>query len=309
MARLKKSKKLLRRSVPGARSPVSELQVERLSVADYIPKEGLVYIDTRELHPLYDKLAFHANLILAGPKGIGKSLSVASYCAQHKLPVITFDCSEDVRRSHLLGMFVPRGNETPFILGPLTTAFEIANEVGKCVLIFEEINALTPQMQKVLNGTTDFRRSIDVPECKKIFRLKPEASLWVVGTMNNAAYGGVYALNEDLKSRFRMLPIDYPKKEDERKIITEVLHQAKIPADIDILGKLLTVAQESRQGAYEYALSTRDVQQIMEDVHRVGIVKALWIATGKFEGTDRATIFERIHSTLGIGKRALTGKA
>ena len=98
-----------------------------------------------------------ANMVLVGPKGIGKSLSVASYAAKVDSPVITFDCSEDVRRSHLLGMFVLRGNETPFVLGPLTTAFEIANETGRCILILEEINALSPQMQKVLNAPLDFR--------------------------------------------------------------------------------------------------------------------------------------------------------
>jgi uncharacterized tellurite resistance protein B-like protein len=286
---------------------VSELLIERLSAADCAARQGLVYVDTRELHPLYDKLGFHANMILVGPKGIGKSLSVAAYCAKKNLPVITFDCSEDVRRSHLLGMFVPRGNEAPFVLGPLTTAFEVANEVGECVLIFEEINALTPQMQKVLNGTTDFRRSIDVPECKRVFRLDPKAKLWVVGTMNNTVYGGVYALNEDLKSRVRMLPLDYPKKDEERKIVSEVLHNSGIPSEKGVLDKLLTLAQESRQGAIEYALSTRDLVQVMEDIHRVGLTKALWIMSGKFEGPDRTTMLARIESTLGIGKRLLSG--
>lgn len=285
------------------------LQIERLSAEDYVARQGLVYVDTRELHPLYEKLAFLSNLVLVGPKGIGKSLSVAAYCAKKGYPVITFDCSEDVRRSHLLGMFIPRGAETPFVLGPLTTAFEIANEVGHCVLIFEEVNALTPQMQKVLNGTTDFRRAIDVPECKRVFRLKPEAKLWIVGTMNNAVYGGVYALNEDLKSRLRMVPVDYPKKDDERRIVAEVLHQSGVPGEAGLLAKLLTLAQETRQGAIEYALSTRDVVQIMEDAHRIGLNRALWIASGKFEGSDRAAVLQRIESIFGIGKRVLSGDA
>ncbi len=284
---------------------MSAIQIERLSADDYAPRQGLVYVDTRDLHPLYDKLAFLSNIVLAGPKGIGKSLSVASFCAIKQYPIITFDCSEDVRRSHLIGMFVPRGPETPFVLGPLTSAYEIANETGQCVLLFEEINALTPQMQKVLNGSTDFRRTIEVPECKKVFRLDPKAKLWIVGTMNDAVYGGVYALNEDLKSRLRMLPLKYPKKTDEQKIIAEVLHKAEIPVDAQLLGKLLTLAQESRTGSIEYALSTRDLVQIVEDVHRVGLNRALWIATGKFEGSNQETILKRIASILGIGERLL----
>jgi MoxR-like ATPase len=282
------------------------LQIEHLSAEDYVARSDLCYLDTRELHPLYDKLAFLSNLILSGPKGTGKSLSVASYCAKKNYPVITFDCSEDVRRSHLLGMFVPQGDRIPFVLGPLTTAFEIANTHGHCVLIFEEINSLVPQVQKILNGTTDFRRSIDVPECKRVFRLKSEAKLWVVGTMNNSSYGGTYALNEDLKSRFRILPIDYPKKSDEHKIISEVLRHSKIPIDAPLLDTMLTLAKESRAGAFEYALSTRDLVQAIEDVSHVGLHRALWILSGKFEGSDRATILQRIESAMAVGKRLLT---
>lgn len=283
------------------------MQIERLGSEEYIAQAGLVYIDTRDLHGLYAKLAFKANLILVGPKGEGKSLSVASYCSVHQYPVITFDCSEDVRRAQIIGTFTLRGDSTPFILGPLTTAFEIANEKGHCVLILEEINALTPQMQKVLNPATDWRRRVEVPEAKKVFRLKNDAQLWVVGTMNTAVYGGVYALNEDLKSRFRMVPIEYPKKDDERKVLTELLHQNKIVVEKSVLDKLLTLAQESRQGSVEYALSTRDLVQILEDTNLLGISKALWVASGKFEGTDRVMMVKRMESTFGIPASVLTG--
>jgi nitric oxide reductase NorQ protein len=282
------------------------MQIERLSAADYAPREGLVYVDTNNLHPLYEKLAFNANLILVGPKGVGKSLSVAAFCAEKKYPVITFDCSEDVRRAQLIGMFVLRGNETPFVLGPLSTAFEVANEAGHCVLILEEINALSPQMQKVLNSTTDFRKTIEVPEARRIFKLNPEAKLWVVGSMNTSAYGGVYSLNEDLKSRFRMLPVEYPKLTDERNVVTTVLSARSISVEKAVLDKVFTFAKETRQNATDYSLSTRDVVQIAEDIHLVGLNKALLLAMGKFEGSDREMLFERIRSIFGLSPKVLT---
>lgn len=281
--------------------------IERLEASSYAAKEGLVYVDTRKLHLLYEKLAFQANLILVGPKGEGKSLSVASFCAKHKHPVITFDCSEDVRRAQLLGTFTLRGNETPFVLGPLTTAFEIANEVGSCVLILEEINALTPQMQKVLNPLTDWRAAIEVPEAKTVFRLKADARLWVVGTMNFSVYGGTYALNEDLKSRFRLIPIEYQKKAEERSVLVQLMEQRSIKPTDAVLNKLLTLAQETRQGSVDYALSTRDLVQILEDSHLVGLNKALWIASGKFEGADRTMLTERIRSIFGLALDATSG--
>lgn len=275
------------------------IEIEHLKAADYQAPKNLVYVDNG-LHELYEKLAFNANLILVGPKGIGKSLSIAAYAAKKDIPVLTFDCSEDVRRSHLLGMFVLRGDQTPFVLGPLTSAFEVANETGEAVLILEEINALTPQMQKCLNSVLDFRKKVEVPEAKKVFKLRDGAKLWITGTMNTAAYGGVYEMNEDLKSRVRLVPLDYPTPAEESKIIAELVRAAGIKVDKKVITGILTLAHETRQKAMDYALATRDVVQIIEDTSLVGLEKALWLASGKFEGDDRATLRERIESIFGV---------
>jgi MoxR-like ATPase len=272
-------------------------QVERLPSAMYQANNSLKYADVWNLHGLFDGLGFKSNLILVGPKGIGKTLSFQAYAAKKSVPIVTADCSEDVRRGNLIGMHILRGQETPFILGPVTTAIEIANEVGYCVLVLEEINALSPQMQKVLNPIADFRQKVEVPECGRIFNLRSGAKLWLVGTMNTSAYGGVYSLNEDLKSRFRMLSLGYPKPEEETKII-----KAHFPTGLDesLLKKVQLLAQETRQKALEYALSPRDVVQIIEDTGNIGLERSLRIAIGKFEGEDQTAVKARIQSIFGI---------
>lgn len=270
--------------------------VERLPSDLYRANTNLEFADVWNLHGLFDSLAFKSNLVLVGPKGVGKTLSFQSYAAKKSIPIVTFDCSEDVRRSNLIGMYTVRGQETPFILGPLTTAFEVANETGSCILVLEEVNGLSPQMQKVLNPMADFRKRIEVPECGRVFELKSGAKLWMVGTMNTAAYGGVYALNEDLKSRFRMLSVSYPQPEEEQKI---VLAHFKNGLDSNLLKRVMMLAQETRQKALEYALSPRDVIQILEDSASVGAEKALRIAIGKFDGDDQTTVKARIQSIFG----------
>lgn len=270
--------------------------IERLPTHDFIPTTPLAYTDVWGTDSLFNGLAFKSNLILVGPKGIGKTMSFQNFAQKNKTPIVTFDCSEDVRRSTLLGMHVIRGGETPFVLGPVTTAFEIANEVGSCILVLEEINALSPQMQKVLNPLSDFRKRIEVPECGKVFSLREGAKLWVVGTMNTSAYGGVYALNEDLKSRFRMLSLGYPTSEAEAKIIS-----VQVPsADPLLVKRVMLLAQETRQKSLEYALSPRDIIQIIEDAQAIGIAKALRIAIGKFESDDQTTVRQRIQSIFGV---------
>jgi MoxR-like ATPase len=282
--------------------------VERLAASEYAPRQGLKFIDVFGLHGLYDGMAFNSNLVLVGPKGIGKTLSFQTYAAKTETPIITFDCSEDVRRSHLIGHHIMRGGETPFVLGPLTTAFEVANEVGRCILVLEEVNGLAPQMQKVLNGLADFRRRIEVPECQRIFKLEPTSKLWFVGTMNTAVYGGVYALNEDLKSRFRLLALDYPTPAQEKAIIDGVLDPALLKKLIEdykkdgskIIDRVLQLAIETRQKALEYTLSPRDVQQLIEDIALVGLPRALRVLIGKFDGEDRSFVKQRIQSIFGV---------
>ncbi len=273
-----------------------DIDIERMDSASFMPKKDLKYVDVLNLHPLYDGLAFRGACVMIGPKGIGKTLSIQAWAADHDCPIITFDCSEDVRRAHLLGMQVLRGDHSPFILGPLTTAFEVANEVGQCILAFEEINALTPQMQKALNAVTDWRKEIVVPECKRVFKLEGGAKMWFTGTMNTAVYGGVYELNEDLKSRMRLIKLDYPLPKQEKEILALQLNGS---VDNKIVDSVILLAHETRMKAMEYALSTRDVVQILEDVEHLNLKQALRIVLGKFDGSDASTVRERMVSIFG----------
>jgi len=277
---------------------MQELSIQRMEASDFAPKTDVKYLDVFDLMDLYQGLSFRAPTIVVGPKGIGKTLSIQSFAAEINCPIVTFDCSEDIRRQHLIGMFILHGDKTPFVLGPLTTAFEIANEVGKCILTFEEINALTPQMQKVLNAPADWRERIEVPEARKVFRLTGGAKIWITGTMNTAVYGGVYQLNEDLKSRFRLIPLGYPKPSDEKKIINGVLVGAGL--DPTVIDRVITLAHETRQQSLEYALSTRDVVQLLEDIADMDLKRALRIVLGKFDDTDRDVVVERVNSIFGV---------
>jgi MoxR-like ATPase len=273
------------------------MAIQRLPSEAFAPKTDLVYEDVFDLHPLFDAVAYHANLILVGPKGVAKTLAVAAWAGANKAPLITFDCSEDVRRAHLLGMFTLQGDESPFVLGPLTTAIEVANEVGKAVLCLEEINALTPSVQKMLNAIGDWRKRIEVPECQSVFELDPKSQLWVVGTMNTSVYGGVYELNEDLKSRFRMLPVSYPSKGEETRILKACVGNG---VKADTIKQILTLAHETRQKSLAYALAPRDTVQIIEDIGHCGLEGALRLASGKFEGQDRDYFISRVSSTFGF---------
>lgn len=273
----------------------------------FVPPQGLIvhkdlpYIDSFSILSLLDRLAHDPgtrefdppNVLLSGPKGIGKTLLFHHWAFRAQMPYISLDCSEETKDRQLKGGFVilPDGS-TVFVLGKLASAIVAANIYGQAVVVLEEINALPPQQQKNLNPFTDFRRKIEIPELGWHLEVQDDASLLIAATMNKAAYGGTYDLNEDLKSRFNEIDLPYPSAEAEKEILRGAVPRMQ-PHD-SVLEMLIRIAQQTRQEQTAYSLSPRDLVQLLVAVHRVGWEDALFLAGQKFTDEDRKLVLERI---------------
>lgn len=288
-----------------------EVEVIEPSYGVFVPTQVPPYVPVNgELQLLEIHLETGIPILFVGPKGVGKTLSIAHFAYKKQIPLIQFDCSETTRRQDLLGRFVLLDGQVKFVLGVLPQAIQAANQYGAAVLVLEELNALTPQMQKTLNQLLDWRRHIFVPEINKIYRLRPGAKLLIAATMNPSNYGGVYELNEDLRSRFAELYIDYPKKRKERQIVREVVGNV----DQTILDLLLQLSEETRKGwenaELSYALSPRDIvmflnlyQAYKEKMEpKEALIFTLKTAVlGKYEDkSERDTVAQRIMSIFGV---------
>lgn len=281
----------------------TQIEILRPPVTDYLYMNAPPYVDVFNLLPLYHKLMFQENLLVRGPKGDGKSLSIVALASLTQTPLITIPCSEDVKKKDLVGSFFIKGSETPFMLGTLATAIDVANEYGRAILAFEEVNALTPQTQKQLNEFLDFRKSVSIPQVGKTYRLREGATLWAVGLMNPSLYGGTYDLNEDFRSRWLEIEIGHPTKDQERAILEA---NVAMPVGMDpntfraLIQSCTTLAWESRDSKHSlaYSLSTRDVVKLLRSILLVGAEQALQMLYHKFEGKDQATIASRISSAF-----------
>lgn len=256
----------------------------------------------------HSEFAKPSNILLNGHHGLGKSLLAANVSKELEkrtglsVPMVTFDCSEDTFELSLMGgSRVVAGGETPFVPGPFPTAIHLANETGLCVLCVEEISALTPGSQKVVNRLTDWRTGLYVPDANQVFRLKEGSHLVLIATMNPSGYGGVYSLNDDLRSRFDEIHVKFPAPKQEAKIL-----RVRCPfADRGIIDQAIRMAADSRSRATEYSLSTRDLVRFISNAHRLrdrpqGLDFALEMIANKFEGSDRDTMVDRIKATFDI---------
>ncbi len=294
----------------------SNVVITRTPTDDLMVDSPPAYLDVFRLHDVFGKLAFRSNILLKGPKGDGKTLSVITYAHATKTPLIIQECSEDTKKLDLMGTQTLLGDQTIFTLGCIPAAIDTANEYGRAILLLEELSALTPQVQKQLNAVTDFRRQCSMPFLGKTYKLQPDKYLWVVGTMNPSVYGGTYDLNEDLKSRFEEIDLTYPEAGQEKQILQlacKHIMGAKMPTpyrvldggaskelwhiDDTILNLLIKLAGETRQQATGYALSTRDLTRLVETVALLGMEQALQLVLCKFEGDeDKGTLKKRISS-------------
>lgn len=124
--------------------------------------------------------------------------------------------------------------------------------------------------------------------------------LWVLGTMN-PGYGGTYDLNEDFTSRFKFIEVDFMETQLEREILL-----AKFPGTVTadeslFVNNLQTLARETRGGKYGYALSTRDLEQCIEDyVSFLSYELALKMLEGKFDARHVDDYRARVKSTFRI---------
>jgi MoxR-like ATPase len=303
----------------GTQEQDSQVKITRTPTEDLFVENCPAYLDIFHLHDVYKSLAYRSNILLKGPKGDGKTLSIITFAHITDTPIIIQECSEDTKKMDLMGSQTLLGDETIFTLGCIPAAIETANEYGRAILLLEELSALTPQVQKQLNAVTDFRRQCSMPFLGKTYKLKKDAFLWVVGTMNPSVYGGTYDLNEDLKSRFEEVDLTYPEAGQEKQVLQlacKHLLGTKMPTpyrtldggqarditnlDDTILNFLIKLAGETRQQATGYALSTRDLVRVVETVGLLGLEKALQLVLCKFEGEeDKGTMRKRISSIFG----------
>ena len=198
-------------------------------------------------------------ILIEGDKGGGKTTLAYEVANRLGCYIVSYSCSSGTREGDLRGRIMNlKGLFQP---GILVQAVEIANKNGVCILHLDELNALEPELQKLLNPLLDDRRCITANG--KLFKLNDSARLIVIATMNPSTYAGTSPLNEDLRSRFVGQVWDYPKQSHLEKVID----WTDIPKT-SVKKPILQLAQDSFnykvRGDVEYVLTIRDLNQFTE---------------------------------------------
>ena len=257
-------------------------------------------------------------IILVGPTGVSKTHMLQFYAQEHDLPYVSIDCSSYTEKADLIGKWTMHNNNTVFSLGVIPTAIEIANKLGKCMLVFEEINALNPEAQKSINSIRDFRKDANIPDLDEVYRLKQGAELLICGTMNYGnGYAGVNELNTDFKSGFMFEQRGYPEHDIEERVL-----KTFTKLDKDLIRHSINLAVYTRNDstleqkispkhlvkfgqAYDTALKVFEQKETVDYNDNDALKQALrlTIVNEYFEPEAREKIFSWIYDIFAIDLR------
>ncbi len=143
-------------------------------------------------------------LILEGEAGTGKNVMVDMFAHFVNRETFTFSCNFQSEKEDITYAFKFDPQKGTYQVD--SRLLEMLQTPG-AVIILDEINTLPPGVGKMLNPLLDYRRTLFLPDGREI---KAEPSVLIVGTMNPQHYLGVKPLSQEVKSRSRILQVDYP---------------------------------------------------------------------------------------------------
>lgn len=207
------------------------------------------YLETGEEIQLFAAAASaQLPVMLKGPTGCGKTRFVEYMAFRLKRPLITISCHEDLFASDLIGRYLLKDDETVWVDGPLTRAVRMG-----AICYLDEVVEARKDTTVVIHPLTDNRRTLSIDKRGEVVQAHPDFQMVI---SYNPGYQSVLKdLKQSTRQRFVALSFDYPKPDDEARIVaTEGV------VDPETAARLVTLAGKIRnireQGLSEGA-STR----------------------------------------------------
>lgn len=183
------------------------------------------------------KAAFAQGLaiLLKGPTGCGKTRFVEAMAHDLGRPLVTVACHDDLTAADLVGRFLLRGGETPWVDGPLTRA---VREGAVCYL--DEVVEARQDTTVVLHPLADHRRQLPIDRLGVTLDAAPGFGLVV---SYNPGYQSVLKdLKDSTRQRMVGIELGFPPPDVEEKVVA---HESGL--DHEAAARLVGLAQAIRR--------------------------------------------------------------
>ena len=196
-----------------------------------------------------------------------------------------------------------------FMAGKLAHAYKALTIYKKVMVHFDDLGALSLEMQVAILSMCDARQSIDVNGTE--MTVPDGCELFIVGTTNPASYGAINPIQEALRSRFIGEILPYPKQDGMKKFMS----WKDIPIGT-VQEPLLTVASNTHdlriKNDVDYVISPRDIEQFistyryniskLKKTHKIALEECIrqTILIKYSDASERELIRVRCQETFGV---------
>jgi nitric oxide reductase NorQ protein len=216
----------------------------------------------------------HENILVTGPAGSGKTMSVLAYAASRGLRYYNVSSHNGVEPTQLFGRWVPTTTGSfRWQDGPVT---DLVKHGG--VLLINEVNFMPERTKTVLFSLLDKRREIQLMD-KDGEMIKAHPELLIISDMN-PNYRGTKPLNEAEKDRYAH-KIDFPYD----ITIEETLISSKTLRNV---ADRLRKAHDREE--LHTPISTRSLVAFCENVESLGIDYAIYSFLNGFSESERSAV-------------------
>jgi len=210
---------------------------------------------------------------LCGESGIGKTLLTKTIAKKLNSPLVFVGCHDNITSDDLEGSIQLLPNtakdiQTKYVLGGIAQAIHCANnsDTKTCVLVFDEINTLLPQVQKILNNRTNFKEGIEINSIGLKLSLKDDSKIICLATCNPAHYNGTYPLNSELLSKIKCV---FMEDLEDKEIITLIKSNFKDLLSSELIENVIQfknlMSNAHKDGRLDRGIDTREVMSFCLD--------------------------------------------
>jgi len=208
----------------------AEVVAHSYNVEEYSVQEEPYYLPTSDEIELFET-AYKARIpvLLKGPTGAGKTRFVeymayrlgrpmtkvsqkTGESAEHRMPLITVACHEDLAASDLVGRYLLDTDGTKWVDGPLTRAVKVG-----AICYLDEVVEARKDTTVLIHPLTDYRRLLPVEKLGQV--IEAADGFLLVISYNPGYQSALKDLKHSTRQRFIAIEFDYPPRDQEAEII------------------------------------------------------------------------------------------
>jgi nitric oxide reductase NorQ protein len=205
------------------------------NVEEYAVHDEPYYLPIHDEVQLFETAyAQRIPVLLKGPTGAGKTRFVEYMAyklgrpmmkmstrtgeeAEHRMPLITVACHEDLTASDLVGRYLLDTDGTRWMDGPLTRAVKVG-----AICYLDEVVEARKDTTVLIHPLTDYRRLLPIEKLGQVIEAA-EGFLLVI-SYNPGYQSALKDLKHSTRQRFIAIEFDYPPRDQETEII---MHEAR----------------------------------------------------------------------------------